>query len=177
VPEAGAALVAGHAAAAVVAAQDAALLNTPKWLWSSWEAAYGKAVTRAIAEAHLAEAPLDLTLKDPDLAPEDPGGEKLLQLAALEHLHHDVRPADKLTLHIELGDSRPVAILLDTLADFLVLKDVDGLIFHLETVEDRHGAARKTALRELGLALHEKDDRIAGHGGFNALLNVGRDFS
>jgi 16S rRNA (cytosine967-C5)-methyltransferase len=64
-------------AEAIVAAQDAALLNTPRWLWSSWEAAYGKALARIIAEAHLCEAPLDLTLKDPDRPPADLGGERL----------------------------------------------------------------------------------------------------
>lgn len=42
--------------------QDAAKLNTPKWLWDSWEAAYGEARARAIAEAHLGEPPLDLSV-------------------------------------------------------------------------------------------------------------------
>jgi 16S rRNA (cytosine967-C5)-methyltransferase len=47
-----------------VAAQDAARLNTPEWLWRSWSASYGEATARAIATAHLKEAPLDLTLRD-----------------------------------------------------------------------------------------------------------------
>ena len=42
---------------------DAAALNTPTWLWQSWTAHYGEDVTRAIATAHLREAPLDLTLR------------------------------------------------------------------------------------------------------------------
>jgi 16S rRNA (cytosine967-C5)-methyltransferase len=42
--------------------QDAARLNTPKWLWDSWVAAYGEERARAIAEAHLGEPPLDLTV-------------------------------------------------------------------------------------------------------------------
>jgi 16S rRNA (cytosine967-C5)-methyltransferase len=47
--------------------QDAAQLNLPAWLWRSWRAAYGDATVRAIATAHLAEAPLDLTVKsDPE---------------------------------------------------------------------------------------------------------------
>ena len=54
--------------AALVAAQDAARLNTPEWLWESWCAAYGAPTARRIAEAHLSEAPLDLTAPD---APED----------------------------------------------------------------------------------------------------------
>jgi len=44
--------------------QDAPRLNTPDWLWQSWSNTYGAATTRAIASAHLKEAPLDLTLRD-----------------------------------------------------------------------------------------------------------------
>lgn len=48
--------------------QDAARLNTPEWLWRSWSAAYGPETARAIANAHLKEAPLDLTLRsDPEI--------------------------------------------------------------------------------------------------------------
>jgi 16S rRNA (cytosine967-C5)-methyltransferase len=43
--------------------QDAARLNTPDWLWRSWAGAYGPETCRRIAEAHLVEAPLDLTAK------------------------------------------------------------------------------------------------------------------
>jgi 16S rRNA (cytosine967-C5)-methyltransferase len=43
------------------AVQDAAMLNTPDWLWQSWKSHYGEETTRAIATAHLREAPLDLT--------------------------------------------------------------------------------------------------------------------
>jgi 16S rRNA (cytosine967-C5)-methyltransferase len=43
--------------------QDAARLNTPRWLFESWAAAYGEDVARAIAEAHLVEPPLDLSVK------------------------------------------------------------------------------------------------------------------
>lgn len=39
-------------------------LNTPDWLWESWEAAYGAAEAQAIATAHLQEAPTDITLKE-----------------------------------------------------------------------------------------------------------------
>ncbi|MBB5688363.1 methyltransferase domain-containing protein [Roseomonas alkaliterrae] len=46
--------------AAALEGLDAARLDTPPWLWASWHAAYGPAV-RAIAEAHRAPAPLDLT--------------------------------------------------------------------------------------------------------------------
>jgi 16S rRNA (cytosine967-C5)-methyltransferase len=54
--------------AGIVAAHNAAQVNTPEWLWQSWLGAYGEAATQATASAHLHEAPLDLTLKDPDAA-------------------------------------------------------------------------------------------------------------
>ncbi len=48
--------------------QDAARLNTPDWLWRRWSDAYGAATARRIAEAHLADPPLDITVKaDPAL--------------------------------------------------------------------------------------------------------------
>jgi 16S rRNA (cytosine967-C5)-methyltransferase len=52
---------------AILAGQDAARLNTPEWLWQSWTKAYGEAVTRSIAEMHLREPPLDVTVRsDPE---------------------------------------------------------------------------------------------------------------
>lgn len=47
---------------AMAEAQDVALLNTPDWLWRSWTRAYGEDTTRAIATAHLTEAPMDVTV-------------------------------------------------------------------------------------------------------------------
>ena len=49
--------------AVLVAEHDAARLNTPAWLWRSWCAAHGEATARAIAEAHLGDPPLDLSLR------------------------------------------------------------------------------------------------------------------
>lgn len=49
---------------------DSPRLDTPAWLWASWGA-----TARAIATAHQAEAPLDLTLKPGAAVPE--GGEML----------------------------------------------------------------------------------------------------
>jgi len=46
----------------MVARQDAARLNTPDWLWLSWCRAYGEETARAIATAHLSEAPTDITV-------------------------------------------------------------------------------------------------------------------
>ena len=48
---------------AMAARHDAARLNTPDWLWQSWYAAYGEAVARDIAAAHLGEPPLDLSVR------------------------------------------------------------------------------------------------------------------
>ncbi len=60
--------------AALSAAQDAARLNTPDWLWRSWSTAYGEAATRAIAEVHLLDPPLDISLKAGPDAPADAAG-------------------------------------------------------------------------------------------------------
>ncbi len=58
--------------------QDVARLNTPAWLWESWRGAYGEATARRIAEAHLKDPPLDLTVKaDPDAWAERLGAELL----------------------------------------------------------------------------------------------------
>ena len=46
---------------AMLGDRDPARLNTPQWLWESWVANYGEETARAIAAAHLIEAPLDLT--------------------------------------------------------------------------------------------------------------------
>jgi 16S rRNA (cytosine967-C5)-methyltransferase len=46
---------------ALLGDRDPARLNTPQWLWDSWTGSYGEEATRAIAAAHLVEAPLDLT--------------------------------------------------------------------------------------------------------------------
>tara|TARA_Y100000588_G_scaffold381157_1_gene466299 strand:+ start:170 stop:1486 length:1317 start_codon:yes stop_codon:yes gene_type:complete len=43
---------------------DGAYLNTPKWLWHSWEKEYGLKTTRNIAEIHCKEPPLDISLKE-----------------------------------------------------------------------------------------------------------------
>ena len=59
----------------ILADQDAARLNTPGWLWDRWVDAYGSETTRAIAEAHLDEPSLDLTIKtDPAVWADRLGG-------------------------------------------------------------------------------------------------------
>jgi 16S rRNA (cytosine967-C5)-methyltransferase len=47
----------------VIAAQDAARLNTPDWLWQRWLEIYGEETARAIASAHLGVPPLDIVAK------------------------------------------------------------------------------------------------------------------
>lgn len=52
---------------AVIDAQDAGKLNTPSWLWESWEKTYGAAAAQRMADMHLLDAPIDITVKsDPD---------------------------------------------------------------------------------------------------------------
>ncbi len=50
-------------AAAIIASQDAAVLNTPAWLFARWSAHYGDETARLIAAAHLEEPALDLSVK------------------------------------------------------------------------------------------------------------------
>ena len=49
--------------AALLGDRDPARLNTPSWLWDGWVESYGEETTRAIAAAHLNEAPLDLATR------------------------------------------------------------------------------------------------------------------
>lgn len=60
----------------IIAAQDAARLDTPDWLWERWKETYGEAAAHAIAEAHLPEPPLDLVFKE-DVSVEIAGADKL----------------------------------------------------------------------------------------------------
>jgi 16S rRNA (cytosine967-C5)-methyltransferase len=48
---------------AIAAGLDAARVNTPDWLWSRWTSYWGEERARKIAEAHLVEPALDLTVK------------------------------------------------------------------------------------------------------------------
>ena len=60
---------------AIADAQDAARMNTPDWLWKSWEKAYGADTTRRMAEVHMMEPPLDITVKtDPAFWADQLGG-------------------------------------------------------------------------------------------------------
>ena len=50
--------------AAMIAAQDAARLALPSWLWDSWTASYGEANTRAMVAVLMQDPPLDLSVRD-----------------------------------------------------------------------------------------------------------------
>jgi 16S rRNA (cytosine967-C5)-methyltransferase len=54
---------AGREGRATLEEQDAVSLNIPSWLLQRWVAAYGEETARRIAEASLAEAPLDVSVK------------------------------------------------------------------------------------------------------------------
>ena len=48
------------------------------------------------------------------------------EFAGFVHLGHDVRAADEFALDVKLGNGRPVAVFLDTLADISVVQHIDG---------------------------------------------------
>lgn len=53
----------GREGTEMISAQDAHRRNTPDWLWDAWTKAYGENLTRQIANAHLSQPPLDITVK------------------------------------------------------------------------------------------------------------------
>lgn len=73
--------------AAVISGQDAAVLNTPDWLWPRWVAHYGEETARAIATAHGEIPPLDLTLKSSADPHDAPQGAELLAPGRLRLKH------------------------------------------------------------------------------------------
>jgi 16S rRNA (cytosine967-C5)-methyltransferase len=48
---------------ALLAAQDAARLNLPDWLWQPWLRDYGESTVRAVADILAADPPLDISVK------------------------------------------------------------------------------------------------------------------
>lgn len=60
---------------AIIKQQDAAHINTQKWLWDAWSEAYGEVNARKIAEVHMVEPPLDITAKStPEIWAKELGG-------------------------------------------------------------------------------------------------------
>src|SRR5215471_9994733 len=80
--------------------------------------------------------------------------EQPLQLTGLEHLPHDIAAAQKLALHIELRDCRPLSITLDALPQVIRLEHVDALVGHPEVIENLHDLGGEPALGKLRGALH-----------------------
>jgi 16S rRNA (cytosine967-C5)-methyltransferase len=70
------------------AEQDAAVLNTPEWMWRSWTAAYGEDGARAIAAAHLGEPPVDVTTSGDAAAWAGPLEATLLPTGSLRRTGH-----------------------------------------------------------------------------------------
>src|SRR5690606_18165767 len=90
-------------------------------------------------------------------------GDDLLQFARLVHLHHDVGATDELAAHVELRDGRPLAVVLDALANAVVFQHVHGLeCLGVDTtgLEDLHGTARKAAHGKARAAFHEEHDVV-----------------
>src|SRR5262245_7069088 len=83
-----------------------------------------------------------------------------LELATLEHLAHDVAPADELAVDVDLRNRRPVGELLDPLALLRVGQDVHRLERDAQALEhlDRRGG--KAALGKQSRALHVDDDLV-----------------
>jgi 16S rRNA (cytosine967-C5)-methyltransferase len=73
--------------AALLADQDAARLNLPAWLWTSWTAAYGEDTVRAIAETLAGEPPLDISVKADGAAWAERLGAEILPTGSLRLIH------------------------------------------------------------------------------------------
>src|SRR5690242_3175358 len=87
----------------------------------------------------------------------------LLQFAGLKHLAHDVAAADKLALHVELRNRRPVGIGLDAVTDFVGFQHVDAFVADTEMVKDLDDLTRKSTHRKLRRAFHEQHNVVCLH--------------
>jgi len=72
---------------ALVAAQDAAKLNVPDWLWRPWTRDFGEAAVRAIGRVQEGEPPLDLSVRGDARSWADRLGAELLPTGTIR-LHH-----------------------------------------------------------------------------------------
>src|SRR3546814_18591121 len=64
------------------------------------------------------------------------------------------------SLHVKLGNGRPVGILLDAITDLLVGQDIDALVIKTEVIENLDDLPGETALGKLRSALHEEDNIV-----------------
>jgi hypothetical protein len=92
---------------------------------------------------------------------------QLRQVSILMHRDQDVAAANKLLVQVQLGDGRPVRVLLDSLPQLRVLQDVEGRKLvgadALEA-EDLDDGAGEAALGHFGRSLHEEHDGRRGNG-------------
>ena len=89
--------------------------------------------------------------------------QQLAELARGVHLAHDVAAADEAPVDVELGDRRPLAVLLDPVADLGAAEHVDRLVRGEELVEDAHHLGGEPARGGPAVALHEEDDGVRLH--------------
>src|SRR5262249_23047049 len=94
-------------------------------------------------------------------------------LAGLEHLADDVAAADELALDVELRDGRPLAEVLDALAQLRVDQDVDAVELHAELAQHVDDGGREPALREHRRALHEQEHLVLAELVADALEHLG----
>src|SRR5437879_2189873 len=86
---------------------------------------------------------------------------------------HDVGPAHKLSVDVELGDGGPIGVFLDALTDFRLLEHVDRKdMLDPAGLQDLHGVGGEAALRKLRGPFHIEYDRISGHLLLDAFLRV-----
>lgn len=101
--------------------------------------------------------------------------QELGKLARLAHVGDDVAAADKLVVHVELRNSRPLGVLLDALSELGVLQHVVGRKLRrvdalLAQQLDR--GSREPTRRRLGRALHEEHHWCRVHGLVNGLAGL-----
>mmetsp|Transcript_3386 Transcript_3386/g.8835 ORF Transcript_3386/g.8835 Transcript_3386/m.8835 type:complete len:234 (+) Transcript_3386:51-752(+) len=88
---------------------------------------------------------------------------RLLQVAVLVLLDHDVAAAEELAADVDLREGGPRGVLLQAGAQRVVLQDVHALKGHVEVVHDLHHRVGEAALRELRRALHEHNHLVLVH--------------
>jgi len=99
--------------------------------------------------------------------------EGLLEFTALIHLGHDVRTTDKFTLDVQLRNGWPVGIILNALANRLVLQHIHGKqVRHAERVQNADCICRKSALRKLRVAFHIQHHSVRGDLFVDAFLRI-----
>lgn len=81
----------------------------------------------------------------------------LLQFPTLVCFHYDIATAEELSVNVELRKGRPTGILLEALAQHLVLQNVHGFNRGVQRLKDLHHGIREAALRKILGALHEED--------------------